>query len=126
VKSAEETKGKVDAELKDLEKTLQNIESARPFEDLTVVCIGLAVMGMSRDGIWANRVFRTKLWLRARTSTSVLLSLCPRAAGKFPATRRSSAISPCCRWAFAGCAIRDTCRYALLKPSASFLWHHDS
>lgn len=41
VKSAEETKGKVDAELKDLEKTLKNIESARPFEDLTVVCTGL-------------------------------------------------------------------------------------
>ena len=39
VKSAEETKGKVDAELKDLEKTLKNIETARPFEDLTVVCI---------------------------------------------------------------------------------------
>ena len=37
VKSAEETKGKVDMELKDLEKTLKNIEEARPFEDLTVV-----------------------------------------------------------------------------------------
>lgn len=37
VKSAEETKGKVDAELKDLEKTLTNIESARPFDELTVV-----------------------------------------------------------------------------------------
>ncbi|KAK8210276.1 ATP synthase d subunit [Zalaria obscura] len=36
VKSAEETKGKVDMELKDLEKTLKNIEEARPFEDLTV------------------------------------------------------------------------------------------
>jgi len=40
VKNAEETKGKVDMELKDLEKTLQNIEEARPFEDLTVVCVG--------------------------------------------------------------------------------------
>ena len=37
VKSAEETKGKVDGELRDLEKTLKNIETARPFEDLTVV-----------------------------------------------------------------------------------------
>jgi hypothetical protein len=43
VKSAEETKGKVDAELVDLEKTLKNIESARPFEDLTVVCIRRAL-----------------------------------------------------------------------------------
>jgi seryl-tRNA synthetase len=40
VKSAEETKSKVDAELQDLEKTLKNIETARPFEDLTVVCFG--------------------------------------------------------------------------------------
>ena len=38
VKSAEETKGKVDEEMKDLERTLTNIESARPFEELTVVC----------------------------------------------------------------------------------------
>ncbi|KAM0798535.1 ATP synthase D chain, mitochondrial [Usnea florida] len=36
VKSAEETKGRVDGELRDLEKTLKNIETARPFEDLTV------------------------------------------------------------------------------------------
>ena len=37
VKSAEETKGKVDGELRDLEKTLNNIDEARPIEDLTVV-----------------------------------------------------------------------------------------
>ena len=37
IKSATETKGKVDMELKELEKTLKNIEDARPFEDLTVV-----------------------------------------------------------------------------------------
>ena len=37
VKSAEETKSRVDGELKDLERTLTNIETARPFEDLTVV-----------------------------------------------------------------------------------------
>lgn len=39
IKNAEETKGRVDLELKDLEKTLKNIEEARPFEDLTVVRI---------------------------------------------------------------------------------------
>jgi F-type H+-transporting ATPase subunit d len=38
IKNAEETKGRVDMELKDLDKTLKNIEEARPFEDLTVVC----------------------------------------------------------------------------------------
>ncbi|KAK4192483.1 ATP synthase subunit D [Podospora australis] len=36
IKNAEATREKVDLELKDLEKTLQNIESARAFEDLTV------------------------------------------------------------------------------------------
>ena len=39
VKNAEETKGLVDKELGDLEQTLKNIEEARPFEDLTVVCV---------------------------------------------------------------------------------------
>lgn len=37
VKGAEETKVKVDTELRRLEATLKNIEEARPFEDLTVV-----------------------------------------------------------------------------------------
>lgn len=46
VKNAEETKGKVEAELKELQKTLENIETARPFEDLTVVRAGSI-----RDGI---------------------------------------------------------------------------
>ncbi|KAJ5778855.1 hypothetical protein N7457_006575 [Penicillium paradoxum] len=36
VQNAEATKGKVEAELKNLQKTLENIETARPFEDLTV------------------------------------------------------------------------------------------
>ncbi|KAL2373794.1 ATP synthase d subunit [Blastomyces gilchristii] len=36
MKDAEETKGKVELELRSLEKTLENIETARPFEDLTV------------------------------------------------------------------------------------------
>jgi hypothetical protein len=35
VKNAEVTKQKVDMELADLDKTLKNIESARPFEELT-------------------------------------------------------------------------------------------
>jgi hypothetical protein len=38
VKNAQETKGLVDKELVDLEKTLKNIEEARPFDELTVVC----------------------------------------------------------------------------------------
>ena len=39
VQNAQETKGMVDREVGELEKTLRNIEEARPFEDLTVVCI---------------------------------------------------------------------------------------
>lgn len=39
VKSAEETKAVVDQELSDLNKTLKNIQDARPFADLTVVRI---------------------------------------------------------------------------------------
>ena len=38
VRNAEATKEKVDLELTDLDKTLKNIEEARPFEDITVVC----------------------------------------------------------------------------------------
>lgn len=38
VQNAEQTKGKVETELVELKKTLENIETARPFEDLTVVC----------------------------------------------------------------------------------------
>ena len=40
VKGAEDTKGKVEIELMNLDKTLHNIETARPFEDLTVVSFG--------------------------------------------------------------------------------------
>jgi hypothetical protein len=39
VKNAKETKGRVDLELEDLEATLKNIEEARPFDELTVVCV---------------------------------------------------------------------------------------
>ncbi|KAL2758477.1 hypothetical protein ACRALDRAFT_1080294 [Sodiomyces alcalophilus JCM 7366] len=42
VKNAEATKEQVGLELKDLEKTLANIETARPFEDLTTEDIGKA------------------------------------------------------------------------------------
>jgi replicative DNA helicase len=38
VQNAEQTKDKVESELRSLQKTLENIETARPFEDLTVVC----------------------------------------------------------------------------------------
>ena len=39
VKNAEETKMVVEQEMKDLEKTLTNIEGTRPFGELTTVCV---------------------------------------------------------------------------------------
>jgi hypothetical protein len=49
VKNAEETRGAVEAELKALDKTLQNIETARPFEDLTVVRLLIQVSISEED-----------------------------------------------------------------------------
>ncbi len=62
VKSAQETKGLVEGELKDLEKTLGNIESARSFDDLTVVCFvegGVGVRTMANVAM----CFRMRSWL---------------------------------------------------------------
>jgi hypothetical protein len=50
VKSAEETKMVVDRELGDLRKTLKNIEEARPFDELTVVCVGHSTTLVGNDG----------------------------------------------------------------------------
>lgn len=44
VQSAEQTKGKVEAELSNLEKTLKNIETARPFDELSVVCFPCKIL----------------------------------------------------------------------------------
>ena len=87
VKGAEETKGKVDAELQDLEKTLKNIESARPFEDLTVVRTW-RMMLHKRDSIADVFLYRTRLSPPVLTLTTVSSSSWPRAAGRCRATRR--------------------------------------
>lgn len=85
VRNAEETKGRVDAELGDLEKTLRNIEEARPFEDLTVVCltVGRRVLVCCAD----CEACRTRLLQPDPISMSVLRSSCRRVAGKYQATR---------------------------------------
>lgn len=49
MKNAEETKGRVELELKDLEKTLKNIEEARPFDELTVVCLAPIGLKLTND-----------------------------------------------------------------------------
>lgn len=87
IKNAEETKGRVDMELKDLEKTLKNIETARPFEDLTVVCL----VGECHRGILVGAnldcVYRTKLLPLAQKSMRRLRNSFPRDAGVCQATR---------------------------------------
>ncbi len=86
IKNAEETKGRVDLELKDLEKTLTNIETARPFDELTVVCI--VMIGLLRRKR-ADRLcaFRTKLLLPAQISMRRHLNSFPRDAGLYQGTR---------------------------------------
>lgn len=84
VQSAEETKSVVDKELQDLQKTLKNIEDARPFSDLTVVCTNC----MRTWAEWiTNCSCRTKLQLPSQISMLALSSLFPRVAGTFQATR---------------------------------------
>lgn len=84
MKNAEETKGRVDLELKDLEKTLKNIEEARPFDELTVVCVGK----WNEDGDLANDMgYRTKLLLLSQRSTRRPPSSFPRDAGLCQDTR---------------------------------------
>jgi F-type H+-transporting ATPase subunit d len=93
VQSAQETKSVVDQELKDLDKTLKNIEEARPFEDLTVVSIGIADLSKC----WTNGAFRTMLLPRDRISTNAPNSSFPSTAGEFLGTRRGSATCQCCK-----------------------------
>lgn len=85
VKNAEETKGRVDLELKDLAKTLKNIEEARPFEDLTVVCTSSFI-----DRMWSKLIrlcHRTRSRLLAPRLTRRPPNSFPRDAGVCQATR---------------------------------------
>jgi F-type H+-transporting ATPase subunit d len=80
VKNAEATKQAVDLELKDLAATLKNIEEARPFEDLTVVCFGLGRSdGLCPISDYASS--RTRLLLPRSLSTRRPTNSCPRVAG---------------------------------------------
>lgn len=88
MQNAQMTKGKVDAELKDLEKTLKNIEEARPFEDLTVVCCGRSKGGrLVADRVNADSETRTRLLLHAQILMRRLRNSYRRDAGVFQATR---------------------------------------
>ena len=84
VKNAEETKNAVDLELKDLTATLKNIEEARPFEDLTVVCGPAGLRGRQSTNLLLSRM---RLPLPRSPSTRRPTSSSPRAAGWCRATR---------------------------------------
>jgi hypothetical protein len=87
LKNAEETKGRVDLELKDLEKTLKNIEEARPFEDLTVVCIAKMIQFANESGIDIPCASRMKLLLPVQISMRRHPNSFQRDAGLYQATR---------------------------------------
>lgn len=96
VKNAQATKEKVDLELRDLEKTLKNIQDARSFEELTVVrtrrALVVVVSGLAcsrnvlGDGLTVM-CYRTTLRLPSPPSTRRLRSWCPRVAGPCQDTR---------------------------------------
>ena len=85
IKSAEETKAVVDKELSDLQKTLKNIEDARPFADLTVVRTRRVWVEWKRMLMTGCR---TRLLLPSPRLTSAPSSSFPRAAGPFLVTRQ--------------------------------------
>jgi hypothetical protein len=100
VKNAEATKEKVDLELKDLEATLKNIETARPFDELTVVCFeritSLENRRLRHKWKETNHEMpnRTKLPPPSPRSTRRPPSSFPRAAGQFRVTRYEPSLSP--------------------------------
>lgn len=89
VKNAEATKEKVDLELKDLAKTLQNIEQARSFEELTVVCFYRLGMMRStcKEYLMLIHSYRTRLRLPSPPLTRRLPSWFLGVAGAFLDTR---------------------------------------
>ena len=89
VKNAEETKGRVDLELKDLEKTLTNIETARPFDELTVVCASVFTHGDSLSEANSGR-FRMRSQLLNPRSTRRPRNSFLRDAGLYQVTRYDS------------------------------------
>lgn len=72
VQNAEQTKGKIDSELINLQKTLENIETARPFEDLTVVRIP-SVKDSASAGAFAALHLPAKHYHHSPRSTRAVL-----------------------------------------------------
>lgn len=73
VRNAQAAKEKVDLELKDLEATLTNIETARPFDELTVVCVLEIDIG---DVVVVVVVVAGKRKRKRRTATVATICCC--------------------------------------------------
>ena len=80
VRSAEETKSKVDAELTTLDKALESVETARPLHRLTVVRFpGLPPL---EKELWLiPSLCRKKFWSQNRSSTKLRTEWSRKAAG---------------------------------------------
>jgi hypothetical protein len=95
VRNAEATKQKVDLELQDLEKTLRNIETARPFEDLTVDEVAAAEPSIDEKtaklvskGRWSVPGYKVRF-----TTTSAVHAVWFDGTAANAACRKNSAIS---------------------------------
>ena len=97
IKNAEATKDKVDLELKDLAKTLKNIEDARPFEDLTVVSFEQTRTNRLFPPVAINLLIvsfnRTRSQLPSHRSTRRPPSSSPRDAGRYQDTRYATTLA---------------------------------
>lgn len=101
IKNAEATKDKVDLELQDLQKTLKNIEEARPFEELTVDEVAAAEPSIDEKtsklvskGRWSVPGYKVRLVYSSPVFPAMQRQIAdpPR-----PANRRDSATSRSCK-----------------------------
>jgi hypothetical protein len=101
IKNAEATKQKVDLELQDLDKTLKNIETARPFEDLTVDEVAAAEPSIDEKtaklvskGRWSVPGYKVCLFPTWNMRMVRLLTLCRKNSAICPFSRRRGCSVP--------------------------------
>lgn len=104
VKNAEATKDKVDLELQDLQKTLKNIEEARPFEELTVDEVAAAEPSIDEKtsklvskGRWSVPGYKVRFVVFYFSASPSLSRNAPRLLTVPPPNRRDSATSRFCK-----------------------------
>lgn len=122
VKSAEETKGRVDEEVRALEKTLGNIETARPFDELTVVSLSFFLSpicslfggGEALEALLPKGAFELALGILADPLAFFTLAVQDEVAAAQPEIdKRTEQLVSKGRWQVPGYKVR----YSLLLPS---------